>query len=48
MRYTTDAGTTVTLSGIADRVDLYKKGGKTYVRVIDYKTGTKVFDRQRA
>ena len=45
LRYTTDAGTTVTLSGIADRVDLYKKGGKTYVRVIDYKTGTKVFDR---
>lgn len=45
LRYTTDSGATITLSGIADRVDLYQRGGKTYVRVVDYKTGVKVFDR---
>ena len=31
------------LAGKVDRVDLYEKGGKTYLRIIDYKTGTKKF-----
>ena len=32
------------ISGFVDRVDLYEKDGKTYVRVVDYKTGQKDFD----
>ncbi len=32
------------ISGFVDRVDLYEKDGKTYVRVVDYKTGHKDFD----
>ena len=36
-------GKKITLNGIVDRVDIYEKDEKTYVRVIDYKTGTKTF-----
>lgn len=32
------------ISGFVDRVDLYQHEGKTYVRVVDYKTGRKDFD----
>jgi len=35
---------TVKLYGLVDRVDVYKKDGMTYLRVIDYKTGHKKFD----
>ena len=31
----------LSLHGVCDRVDLYKNGGKTYVRVVDYKSGAK-------
>lgn len=36
-------GTQVVVEGIVDRVDLFRRGEKTYVRVVDYKSGQKVF-----
>ncbi len=39
-------GTHAVLRGIADRIDTYNDGqGTLYVRVVDYKTGTKTFSR---
>lgn len=34
---------TVSLNGCVDRVDLWRSGGEVYVRVVDYKTGSKKF-----
>ncbi len=40
----TEGGVTVTLSGIIDRVDRYTAAdGSEYVRVVDYKTGSRTF-----
>ncbi len=36
-------GSVVSLRGIADRVDTYRKGEDVYIRVVDYKTGNKEF-----
>lgn len=36
-------GSTVSLRGIADRVDTYKKDENVYIRIVDYKTGSKEF-----
>lgn len=41
--YTTRDGGSATISGIVDRVDTMKVGGDVYVRVVDYKTGNKIF-----
>ena len=38
-----DGETTLTLTGIADRVDGWVNGDKLYLRVVDYKTGRKTF-----
>ena len=37
------AGGRASLRGIADRIDVCRADGKTYLRVVDYKTGKKVF-----
>lgn len=37
-------GSYILISGIADRVDVYKKGKDIYFRIIDYKTGKLDFD----
>ncbi len=41
---TLPTGQTVTIRGKVDRADLMKKDGRTYLRIVDYKTGTKTFD----
>jgi len=37
-------GRTLYIVGKVDRVDKYEHEGKTYIRIIDYKTGSKSFD----
>ncbi len=37
---------TVYLGGSADRVDVYEKDGMSYLRIIDYKTGSVSFDKE--
>ncbi len=36
-------GSVVRFSGKVDRIDTYRKDGKMYIRVVDYKTGAKSF-----
>ena len=36
-------GSKVTLRGLVDRVDVYEKDGKSYVRIVDYKAGRHEF-----
>lgn len=40
---TLDDGGTIQIRGSIDRVDTFEKDGETYVRVVDYKSGNKVF-----
>ena len=39
-----DNGAELVLRGFIDRVDVWKHGGKVYVRILDYKTGSKEFN----
>ncbi len=38
------SGGEITLEGIVDRVDIMEKNGRKYVRVVDYKSGSKTFN----
>lgn len=40
---TTD-GATVRVRGVVDRVDAFRDGDKTYIRIVDYKSGAKTFN----
>jgi ATP-dependent helicase/nuclease subunit B len=43
MKMTLSDGTALTLIGKIDRVDVYRKDGDAYLRIVDYKTGPKTF-----
>ncbi|MBQ8207261.1 MAG: PD-(D/E)XK nuclease family protein [Clostridia bacterium] len=43
LEFTLTDGSTVSIKGIVDRVDLFRDGNDVYVKVVDYKTGSKEF-----
>ncbi|MBQ6262414.1 MAG: PD-(D/E)XK nuclease family protein [Clostridia bacterium] len=47
MKIKLDDGSTVSFIGKIDRIDTYRSGGKTYVRIVDYKTGSRAFDLEK-
>lgn len=40
----TKEGFTINVAGKVDKIDGYEKDGRLYIRVVDYKTGARVFD----
>jgi len=46
MEFVLQDGLRVSFSGIVDRVDLLRKDGEVYVRIVDYKTGSKTFSME--
>ncbi|MBO7400957.1 MAG: PD-(D/E)XK nuclease family protein [Clostridia bacterium] len=46
-RFVAEGGLNVDFSGIADRIDTRTEDGVTYVRIVDYKTGSRKFSKQK-
>lgn len=46
LKFKIGEGATASLSGTADRVDIYRKDGVTYVKIIDYKSGEEKISRE--
>lgn len=42
----TESGKSILLHGVVDRVDVWQRDGEVYVRIVDYKTGSKEFSRE--
>ncbi len=40
----TAGGNRVSITGVVDRVDVFRSEGKAYIRTVDYKTGNKTFN----
>lgn len=40
LKFKVGENATISLNGAVDRVDIYRKGDKTYVRIVDYKSGS--------
>ena len=45
--FSIDCQSSVVMTGIADRIDVYREGGKAYIRIVDYKTGSYTFNPKR-
>ncbi|MGM9642853.1 MAG: PD-(D/E)XK nuclease family protein [Eubacteriales bacterium] len=43
IRFSLSDGRRLTISGVVDRVDVFRANDKAYLRVVDYKTGNKTF-----
>ncbi len=43
-RLNTESGKQISVEGTVDRIDVLKRDGELFVRVVDYKTGSKDFD----
>ena len=42
-----DGGRSLVVDEIIDRIDVYRQDGRVYVKVVDYKTGSKKFDIEK-
>ncbi|MBO5287239.1 MAG: PD-(D/E)XK nuclease family protein [Clostridia bacterium] len=47
LKFKIDDGTEIIMKGVADRVDLFKTEKTTFVRIVDYKTGSYEFDIEK-
>jgi len=45
LKFRIGEGSTLTLTGICDRVDIFRRGSDTYIRVVDYKSGHKTLTK---
>lgn len=48
LKFKIGESSTLTLNGACDRVDIFKRDGDTYIRVVDYKSGSKSYSKADA